>query len=63
MLWDKYRKYLEEKSRCDKPEPQKENEWLLKHVLLKGRDYKLYLGPAPADSTDGDLKYFQIITN
>ena len=63
MLWDKYRKYLEEKSRGDKPEPQKENEWLLKHVLLKGRDYKLYLGPAPADSTDGDLKYFQIITN
>jgi hypothetical protein len=63
MLWDKYRKYLEEKSSGDKPEPQKENEWLLKHVLLKGRDYKLYLGPASADSTDGDLKYFQIITN
>ena len=63
MLWDKYRKYLEEKSSGDKPEPQKEYEWLLKHVLLKGRDYKLYLGPVPADSTDGVLKYFQIITN
>ena len=63
ILWDKYRKYLEERSSGDKPEPQKEYEWLLKHVLLKGRDYKLYLGPAPADPRNGDLKYFQIIIN